>query len=514
MDNHLRWLERELPGWVTAGYITQAGAEALQAKYGVEAKQRGWGSIVWTVLAAALIAFGLLLLLSEQWYSLLRDTRFYSVLGLVVIVQAAAAAVGYLQPERSLWREAVGVLYGIILPGALYLIGDMYRLDDFVGWKWVLWSALFLLPAAYWLRSVCLASMYALLAACFVAADGNENAWFGTQLVWFLLAAIAPYFYVLYRERLPEKSLLLFGWCYGLALYFALFIGLQGIHALPLTFTAILSVFTFLLGHTLTKGKIWGIPFRWIGAFGLVGTLLAGTDRSIWAAMRADTLQLLPVVVLVLLLFIVGGVTWRLWLRREYVATAVSVLPFAFAVATLLACFGIGYTFHALFFMAVYLAGTGYVLHRGIRLRSLWWTDTGLLMAAAFIIVRLLDTAFSPWERGLAFLVLGIAIVAVDWSVRFRAKPARRRGVQRRRAAEREAEKREKGISPAVAERPQAYAAAPTSRRTAEKNVATPGAEAAGRERPTLPQAPPPPVWRQPGVERDSAGKGAERHDS
>lgn len=439
---HLHWLYEELPKWVSEGLITEEAADRLRLRYGeAPLQERHWGRLVWMGLAALFIAFGALLLVSEQWFDITRDTRFSLVIGIAVIAQLAVAWVLYRQPQNVIWREAVGVFYGLAWPGTLYLMSSMYTLNPFMEWKLVLWGAILLLPGVYLLRSVCLASMYALFAASFAWAQGNQNAWFGENCVWLLLLAAVPYFYVLWRDGWKEKALLLFGWCYGIAVYVAYFLTLGSMQAVALGFYAILAAFTFLVGTTILKDRLHGLPFRIIGSLGMVTAMITATLRSEWVSIGKASPSILAVVILVLLLAALAGVAYRLYLRRMVTVLLAAVFPFLVALSTLVASFEVGYTAISIIMMLYYAVVTTCVLVHGLRHSSLLYTDVGLVMVGVFVIARLMDGYFSYIERGIAFLVIGIIILAFHWwTLRKQEHRKRRQRMEMRRAQRRVAE--------------------------------------------------------------------------
>lgn len=416
MDKQIRWLYEELPKWVAEGIISEDTADRLRVKYGeVRPQGAGWAGIIWVSLAAILIGFGVVLLLAESWYDIGRDTRFWMILGMLIVSQVLALAVVYLAPHKTAWREAAGVFHGLVFSGGMALASTLFALDTTQEWKLVLTTAILLLPMVYVIKSSLLASLYVILAAAFAGADGAVNAWFGKDLAWLLVLAGAPYFYLLHREGGREKAMLLYGWCYGAAVYWLYFwTGWYDSATAPLLF-ALLAVLTLLLGGTIGGGRLWGAPFRIIGAVAVIGSILNSTWVSVWERLgnEAVSVLILPTVVGVLLLFVLGGIMWRLARARRWEWVALCCYPFLVAVLTVLAVLQTGYLGAALLMMVYYVLATVWLLIKGLRSNSLLYTDTALAMTAAFIALRLLDDRFSYWQRGVAFLVLGLVVLAV-----------------------------------------------------------------------------------------------------
>lgn len=412
MEKHVRWLYEELPQWVAEGIVPAESQARLHARYGeVTESKYNWASMIWISLAAILMAVGVVLLLSERWYDIARDTRFWMAMGMVGLSQLGAV-VASLWVKKEVWREAAGIFHGVVWTGAMLAAGSMYSLNMDATWKLFLVMAICLLPVVYVLRSVLLASWYALLVAMYVSQSGTVNAWFGEQSAWLLLLAAAPFFYILYRDASREKSLLLYGWCYTVAMYIVYFVTSASYLVTTPVFFAILSVLTLLFGGTIGRGKLWGAPFRIIGGVTTVASMLHATWWTTW---NVSKVALMPMIMAVLLLFLLGAIGWRLYRRRRYEWVVLILHPFLTTFAAVTGA-GSGTTSLraiAIVMMAYYIGATIWVLFKGIRQGSMLWIDSGLLMTAAFITVRLLDDTFTYWERGIAFFVLGGAVLVM-----------------------------------------------------------------------------------------------------
>lgn len=438
MEKQIRWLYEELPKWVEHGLIDAPTADRLRVHYGEVAAPKSTWAVIWPILAMICIAIGILLLASSQWYEIARDTRLGWLLGLTALSLLGIAGTMALRPTSTALREAVGAFHAIMLPGAFWLADSMYTVNCFNEWQSVIGAAVLLLPMVYLLRSVVAASVYVLLAASFCATVGAEQVWFGKQLVWILLAAAAPYFYLLYKDGSRGKEMLLFGWSYGAAVYGAYFGTLLDVSVVSLAFFAVMATLTLYVGLLPGRHSVWGIPFRWIGGAAFVGTMLLATMRAMWVDIGQETPTVWPMVMLLLVLFATGAVWWSTPARRSPLLTAIALFPVLVLLGTIAAVFQWGYTFIAVVMMAYYLAATGWMLWQGIGRRSLGQTDIGLVMAGLFILARLADSQFTDYERGIAFVVIGLAVLAAhlvlkmrlsrrDRSMRREVRSARRR---------------------------------------------------------------------------------------
>ncbi len=503
MEKQIRWLYEELPKWVERGLIDEQAADRLRVHYGEVAPNKTAWTVIWPILAAICIALGILLLASSEWYDIARDTRLGWLVGLTAVSLVGVAAVMARREISPAWREAVGVFHALLLPGAFWLADSMYAVNRFDEWQAPVWAALLLLPTVYLLRSVAAASIYVLLAASFCGADGAEQAWFGRQLVWLLLAAAVPYFYLLYKDGSRAKEMLLFGWSYGVAVYAAYAWTLLDVALVSLAFFAVMATLTLYVGLLPGRDKLWGLPFRWLGGAALIGGMLLSTMRATWVGIGNETPTLWPIVMLLLVLFATGVVWWWLGTQRPFVLTAIGVFPLLVVVGTGLAALQVGYTLTAVVMMGYYLLATGWMLWQGIRRQQLVRTDIGLVMAGLFILARLADSQFTDYERGIAFVATGLVILAAhlwfDRRLRRRDKTMRRevRSARRRMHIDAATERPAEGSAPKVTE------VRPTRRDTAPARPQPPQMPVFGRQQPVMPKS----------VRVDHEDKGGADHD-
>ena len=267
-------------------------------------------------------------------------------------------------------------------------------------------------------------------------------------------------------------------------------------------FLHFIAAFTFLVGAMVGKQTGWGMPFRILGGGALAVCVLLATQRSLWVDISEAVPQVLPIVVLVLLLFATGVLCWRLMLRREYMLVTVAAVPLCVTLATFIAALGYGYTFLAIVFMIYYLGGVAALLVNGLRRSSLWRTDGALFLLALFIVVRLGDESFTLLQRGTAFIVMGVLILAGHLAMATWQRKQREHTNQRvRRARRQEAARRS---APAQDHSP--VSARPPRMRDSMTPPATNG-QTTTKERTSHadlpPRRPPQPTWHSDKQEED-----------
>src|SRR5881628_3714364 len=87
------WLFEQLPTWVSEGLMTPEAADRLRGRYGNQDDSGGkrWAIILFSVIGAALIGGGIILLLAHNWEELSRPMRAGISFAPLLVAQALAA---------------------------------------------------------------------------------------------------------------------------------------------------------------------------------------------------------------------------------------------------------------------------------------------------------------------------------------------------------------------------------------------------------------------------------------
>ena len=79
MLGYRRKLESDLPRWQAAGWVTRDGETAIRAELAASGSKFGLSGVL-AVLAAVLLAFGVMLFVAANWQEMPRLLRFLKAL--------------------------------------------------------------------------------------------------------------------------------------------------------------------------------------------------------------------------------------------------------------------------------------------------------------------------------------------------------------------------------------------------------------------------------------------------
>jgi uncharacterized membrane protein len=130
----------ELRSWVRDGLVSEQQADAIRARYARDAGSERRSRLI-TVLATigvAAVGIGVILFFAANWDGIPKLAR------LVLLLAAIGAAFGggeRLSRRYARVGEAVTFLGGLLYGAAIFLVGQMYSLDDHRGTGFLLWAA-------------------------------------------------------------------------------------------------------------------------------------------------------------------------------------------------------------------------------------------------------------------------------------------------------------------------------------------------------------------------------------
>lgn len=402
-----QWLRQELPGWEKAGWVTPAGARAIQEKYRPDEAGSPSGNTFYTavsILGAALLGGGVILLFAYNWNNLGRGIRTVLSLLPLLLAQGTAVFAVLRRGNSQAWREgsATGIVAGVA--AGIALIGQTYHIQGNL--------SAFLLT---WL----------ILSAPLVFALRSRVAAFGL-VFQFLAWLVSTRFLV---ERLPEAWLIFSGillctvWLQWADKRDRLVLNLCSVLAATVLLLVMvgmelwygwLLLLTGWLGLIAGAGerfKAWGtgMAFLVLGRVGLLVILLASTYGGFWKGSypgyEVESLQ--PDLIPLVLIFVVAA--WMLvsrWTAVGYTGKVVLASPFIASVGWVLAVYGYGESVAAGMNLVVILYAIGLVFLS-------WKSGTGagmrigISLISVILLLRFFDFEFSLLTRGIVFMIVG-----------------------------------------------------------------------------------------------------------
>jgi uncharacterized membrane protein len=422
-----QWLQRQLPEWEKAGWVTPEGARAIRDTYQpedtVDSRPGSTFTTVVSILGAALLGGGVILLFAYNWNTLGRGVRTLLSLLPLAAAQGVALFAVLRKAGSPAWREgcATGVVASVA--AGIALIGQTYNIQGDLGsflLTWMLLSA----PLVFILRSrtaayVLLFQFLAWLMNTRFLVERLPEAWllFAGVLactIWLQWAEKREMLVLNLFSTITATILLLVA--SGMELWYGWLLLLTGWLALLGSFGE-----TFAHFHT-------GRGVSILGRTGLLMLFIASTYGGFWKGaypgydLDSLELDLIPLVVITIL------AAWMLatrWTRTGYTGRAVLAAPFIVAIGWVLAVYGQGAAVSAAMNLLVILYALGLVF-LSWKAGSGGGLRAGFSLIAVLLLLRFFDYDFSLLTRGIAFIAVGSAFLGANFwlSRRTRRRPS------------------------------------------------------------------------------------------
>ena len=427
---HVTWLYEQLPSLVNGKILTPETAEKLRRHFGEPGAGGGkkLAVLILSILGAALIGAGVILLVAHNWDDLSREIR--TVLAFIPLL-AAIALSGWVmlrRRESAAWCEGSATFWALTIGSTISLVAQIYNIHGDTARFFLTWILLGV-PIVYVLRSNVAACLYLVGATAWAGCAADEYT-AGTSLwYWGLLILPMPHMIRLwYKQRYGWGSALT-GWVLALSLCVGAGFALEGTMKGSWigTYTGLLALM-YLAGVRWFKEATTGrrSPWQSVGAIGLGVVALMLTYEwpwkmiqypgwhEVWAPGSVLVVGNLVAALLPIAAVCVAGREARMAGWSELDRVMVGLAPL---------CGVIGYVFAAVYqnevvgrvLFNVYLFGLGLgLLVAGLRTNKLGHVNVGLLALSALIIARFFDSDLSFLARGVAFILVGAGFLTAN----------------------------------------------------------------------------------------------------
>lgn len=399
------WLSAQIDAWQNAGLISDTQGQSLLSRY--ECQDRlPW--MVWLLglVGALFVGGGVILLLAHHWDELSRLLRSMIALSPLIVMQTVCLTLFWQGKSRSVLGEACALLLAAALGAAIALVSQNYH---FYGELWqffALWLAL-LLPAAMLLRSrVAFAAVMLLLIACIVDLHGY---FFSLPWVYFFLVILVFVFcavYIYHIRGLPEF------WAFLLALPFVCLL-FDDYKMRNLLWPTLIGVY-YIVGAYLPQKGVKN-PARTLGTLGMSGVVFAlvflRSDFSYYKIEHVETAWLLQLTMLALAVLV--AVKRRFALPRQLSFWPMVLFPCLWLwIATHATAANQGSVY--LFIYAVLIIAALLIVYTGLGQARLFKSNAGIFLIIAVFLRVFYEGNWSFFARGVAFIVCGILLFALN----------------------------------------------------------------------------------------------------
>lgn len=424
MKAHADWLLHELPGLVERGVLDAAAAERLRAHYAGAAAQPGfWGRVLFPVLGAVLIGLGIVLLVAHNWDQLSRGTRLGLAAAPLLAGQLACAWTLLRASSSRAWREGSAAFTALAFAAALALVSQIYHFPGDLD-RYLLTCSLVALPLVYLLDASLLA---ALCAAGFTgwafASPDRDTSLFA---VVGLFALLVPHLWQQARRE-PQGPRLSLTLAALVPLFFAATLyGLPHLPRLSLWWLAQFGAILVML-ESQRAGSVLPLWRRPLAVYGGSATIVAALIGSFPDNWRDWSWSLRPEQLPQAWVFLGAGLavlavlTWRAWQRGDRLS-ALQAFP-ALLMALVASADSRALAVVLALLLSVYVLVLGLALIRhGMQARQTATATRGLFLITLLVLLRFVDTEWSFTARGIAFMLIGAAFLAVNLWLRRRVR--------------------------------------------------------------------------------------------
>ncbi|MBI3986794.1 MAG: DUF2157 domain-containing protein [Lentisphaerae bacterium] len=414
-----RWLEQELPEWVKDGLVSVSQAGAIRARYAEKESGGTWGTALFSGIGGVIIGLGVILLFAYNWQAVPKFWKMAIILGGLALTHAVGIQL-FLRSDRFRGLgEAIGLMGTMFFGAGIWLVAQIYNIDEHFPNAFLIWSAGALLMA-WALPSV----LQAVLAAILIAVwCGAESIAFDTSMTagpLLVTAGLLPLAYTR-RSRLLLLTIIL---SFGVSLVCVLG---AARHGSDLIFSALLSVAGLLIagGALMRQERRFPESAPLLATLGWIFFFIAlyiltfpDATRELLRIRRTEipagaSIWWGATVGLCLAAWLALGIQKFARGRADLPFHAL-LIPLT-VLLTLIYSFAGGGHYHweaAAPFNLVFLALTVTFMARGCRDGRLAPTVTGSLLLLALMLSRYFDLLENLLARGAVFILVGGLIFA------------------------------------------------------------------------------------------------------
>ena len=426
---YIPWLYSQLDILTRKNVIGPGTAKNIREYYGeVPESKKLTGTAIFTALGLTLIGFGILLIIAFNWD---KFPRFPKV-ALSLAPLAAGLTLAYFahkqRKKKITYMEGAGAFWFLSIGGTIALISQTYNIVGNLEGFLFIWLIL-ALPVMYALGSSFAYFFYVAWVIWWASVAQNDGGY--AVGFWFFMAAALPFFIKKFREDRYSDGVIRNSFITALA--FTIGTGVSLEKCVPgLWIVIYMSMFSllYLSSGTLYKDRegVLRRPFQWFSVLGIAILTLMLTMKWNWyhvgwnyyrtesrfnsIAAIGDYVIAVVLISAALLMLFDSFRYKKPWLMDYGAAPVVAIvcyllMSFYGPVDNDIALLSV------LAIMNIYAAYIGMkTIMAGVELRQMAVVNGGMLILGVLIMMRFFDLDFGLMERGVAFIVIGSAILA------------------------------------------------------------------------------------------------------
>lgn len=417
-----KWLLGELPQLQQEGVIDAASAGNLREYYTRLLDAPGQGRtlavLMLSVLGSLLIGAGVITLLAHNWDELPKWLRL-AVAFLPLLIAQGIGGWALLKDKSLAWRESVGMFTPLAVMAVISIVAQVYNISgDPVKFYFTL--CMLSIPVVYIYRStmaalLCMAGICALGAFSFEHSDRPDA---NLLKYWTCVLLLVPFVVFMFRRHgQTMRSFWLAIGCAVLLIWQAGFAVCRlDSHNMPIF--GILASVVWLLGRSSDENR-WALAFKTLAMPGLLIVFIVSSYKWAWDSIHIfGTFMYLPVwwygfvglLMAANLLLLVRMARSHEWL------TFMPGMSGLLLLIGMIACNLCGaHEISGLIANIIGFFGGVAVMLLAIRQEKIIEMNFGMLLAALIIVFRFFDSEYSFTVKGVAFILVGVLFLAINW---------------------------------------------------------------------------------------------------
>ena len=428
MQNHIKWLLKEIPGLIESGILDEDSGKRLVDHYGTQEKKEGFNIafIITGILGAVLVGIGIISIFASNWDEFSRPVRTILSFLPLIIAQVFYGFAFFKKPESIAWTESTSAFLMLMLASSLALISQTYNISGTTQ-QFVLTWMILSIPLMY-LTNSSLVTVFYLVGISYWGFYRGLIEFPGNGIFyWLLLLAALPHLLKNIKAGKTGIRETILAWVSVLTFSFAM-AGVMEMEILVKAHLA-LAVFTlmfYLSGKEINyEGKtLWTRPFQTVALISIFIYLTVMSyepelGSTTWdEVIYGDRFPSWVAIINWLILLAAAGLSIYLAVNRirrsEYVNPCVLGFP-VLVLLFLLFDLYLG-TPLTLYLANLYMLGWGiYYMRNGIRQRQLSIVNAGMLFLCTVVALRFFDPGISFAVKGIVFILLGIGFLFTNY---------------------------------------------------------------------------------------------------
>ncbi|GAA5221345.1 hypothetical protein GCM10025777_19750 [Membranihabitans marinus] len=415
-------LQKDISELVESQIISQETADRINEYYKIKREDEpNRLFMAFGLLGAILVGLGIILIIGHNWDNLSKEVKSICSFLPLIIGQIFCGYVLLEKNRNKTWREGTAAFLFLSVAACLALIGQIYNIPSDLSSFLLTWLLL-CLPLIYIMHSSLSSLFFILGITIYVTQTGftsNDNS--SSWIYLLLLFAVLPHYYQLYR-RSPNGNFIIFHhWAIPISILFALGTISSGHEEwLWVSYSSLFALF-YIIGNSdyFVEQKSRNNGYLILGALGTVILLLILSFDWFWTDLRKANILLneimtspefwMSAVITVLSLSLVMAYRRRVF-HPQFKPLAISFIP-------LFITFIVGmFSSLSIVLINIILFAIGvFIIREGTKMRHLPWLNFGMLIIAALVTCRFLDSNLSFILRGLVFVGVGLGFFVVNY---------------------------------------------------------------------------------------------------